>query len=297
MNLVVAGLGVAALLWSGAAGAADPASPRLLSLGGAVTETVYALGAGAALVGSDLTSRYPQAAADLPKVGYVRALGAEGVLSLRPDLGLTSADAGPPAALHQVAAAHAKLVILPEAHTAEPAVERVRRIGAALRLDDRAEALARGMEANLAQVAVDVAAVAGPRPRVLFLLSAGRGAPMAAGSGTAADAMVRVAGGVNAVGGFASYRPIAAESVLLADPDLVVTTTDTLAAVGGQAGLLAAVPGLRATTAGRQGRVVAFDALELLGFGPRLAVAVRGLAQALHPGAAMRPLPSRPWSG
>ena len=288
--------GLAALLWCGA-GAAWAGEARLLSLGGAVTETVYALGAGGALVGSDLTSRYPEAAAALPKVGYLRALGAEGVLSLRPDLVLASADAGPPAALRQVEAAHARVVTLPEAHTAEGAVERVRRIGAALGQGERAEALARGMEADLAQVLADVAGVGGARPRVLFLLSAGRGAPMAAGSGTAAAAMVRLAGGVNAVEGFAGYRPVAAEAVLLAAPDIVVTTADTLAGAGGAEGLMAAVPGLRATAAGRGGRVVAFDALALLGFGPRLAEAVLGLAVALHPEAALHRLPGRVWPG
>ena len=66
--------------------AAAPAPERILTLGGAVTETVFALGCGDRLVGTDLTSRYPQAAAALPKTGYLRALGAEGVLSLRPSL-------------------------------------------------------------------------------------------------------------------------------------------------------------------------------------------------------------------
>lgn len=265
--------------------------PRILALGGAVTETAYALGAGASLVGSDLTSRYPATAARLPKVGYLRALGAEGLLSLRPDLVLASADAGPPAVLRQVEAARVEVVSLAEAHSAEAALERVRRIGATLGRSSEAGQVADAMEADLAQVATDLRAVA-DRPRVLFLLSVGRGAPMAAGAGTAADAMLRLAGARNAVEDFNGYRPLSAEALLLAAPDVVLTTTQTLDGVGGAGGLRDAVPGLDAGTP-----VAAFDSLYLLGFGPRLAQALHDLAAALHPRATIRSLPARPWAG
>ena len=270
--------------------------PRVLALGGAVTETAYALGAGGALVGSDLTSIYPQAAEKLPKVGYVRALGAEGLLSLRPTLVLASADAGPPAALEGVGAAHVPVVTLPEAHTAEAALDRVRLVGEALHRPDEAAAMMAAMRADLDQVAADVKAAgvkAGSRPvRVLFLLSAGRGAPMAAGTGTAAAAMLQLAGAVNAVDGYAGYKPLSAEAVLLAAPDTVLTTTQTLDAAGGEAGIRDAVPGLDRNT-----KVIAFEGLFLLGFGPRLAQAQHDLAVALHPAAPIRPLPPRPWAG
>jgi iron complex transport system substrate-binding protein len=242
------------------------------------------------LVGSDLTSLYPRAAAALPKTGYLRALGAEGILSLRPELILASADAGPPAALAQVAAAGVRIVTLAEAHTEEAALTRVAQVGAALGREAQADAMLAAMRADLNQARADVAGAAG-RPRVLFLLSAGRGAPSAAGADTAAEAMIALAGGVNAVQGFRSYKPLSAEAALLAAPDVIVTTTDTLRGIGGEAGLLA-LPGLGAARA----RVLAFDALYLLGFGPRLAHATRDLAAALHPYSAIRPLPARPWA-
>ncbi|MBN8889538.1 MAG: hypothetical protein BGP12_20085 [Rhodospirillales bacterium 70-18] len=267
--------------------AAAAAPERVLTLGGAVTEAVFALGAADRLVGTDLTSRYPEAAAALPKTGYLRALGAEGVLSLRPSLVLASADAGPPAALRQVAAAGVRIVTLPEAHAPTAALDRIAAIAAALHRDP-SPLLAR-LRADLAQVQADIATLPA-RPRVLFLLSAGRGAPLAAGADTAADAMLRLAGARNAIAGHA-YRPISAEAVLLAAPELIVTTDDTLAGLG-DAGALLALPGLAATPAGRGRRVAAFDALYLLGFGPRLAGALRHLALAVHPDAALRPLPS-----
>ena len=63
---------------------------RIVSIGGAVTEILYALGADKKIVGVDSTSLYPpRAMKDKPNVGYMRQLSAEGVLGLRP-----SADRG-----------------------------------------------------------------------------------------------------------------------------------------------------------------------------------------------------------
>ena len=51
---------------------------RVVSLGGAVTEIVVALGAQDRLVARDSTSEYPPSVTALPDVGYVRALSPEG---------------------------------------------------------------------------------------------------------------------------------------------------------------------------------------------------------------------------
>lgn len=253
------------------------AQDRVLALGGAVTETVFALGAGETLVGSDQTSLYPPAAAALPKTGYLRALGAEGVLSLRPGLVLASADAGPPAALAQVAAAGVRIVTLPEAHAPEAALVRAALVGEALGRAAAAAALAETLRADLALVRGEVAR-ARPGVRVLFLLSTGRGAPMAAGAETAAAAMLHLAGAENAVQGFRGYKPLSAEAALAAAPDVIVTTAQD------------GMPGLDVP-------VMRFDALYLLGFGPRLAHALGALAAAIRPEETLRQPPPRPWVG
>lgn len=84
--------------WAGVADAqttlptAPPAPPaihdttRVVAVGGAVTEIVYDLDAGANLVGVDTSSTYPELARQLPQVGYQRTLAAEGVVFLQPDL-------------------------------------------------------------------------------------------------------------------------------------------------------------------------------------------------------------------
>ena len=126
------------------------------------------------------------------------------------------------------------------------------------------------------------------KPRVLFLLSMGGGAPQAAGKDTAADGIIRLAGGANAIDGYAGYRPLTPEAVIASRPDVVLVTRQTAQAMGGAQAVLDQ-PALRQTPAGRAGKVLEFDTLLLLGFGPRTPQAALELAMALHPELARAP--------
>src|SRR5690554_1264961 len=76
--------------------AADVEKPqRIVALGGPITEIVYALGAGEAVVGADITSTYPESVTALPRVGMYRSIAAEGVLSLTPTMVLGIEGVGP----------------------------------------------------------------------------------------------------------------------------------------------------------------------------------------------------------
>lgn len=254
---------------------------RVVSVAGALTEIVYALGAGDRLVGVDTTSQYPEAARALPTVGYQRTLSAEGLLSLRPSLVLASEEAGPPAALDHLARAGVTVLKISSHADAGLVPSRVRSVGQALGLETQAEALAGRVERELAELAARLSR-AKARPSVLFLLAVGQGAPMVAGRATAADAMIRLAGGRNAVASYPGYKPLSQEIVISAAPDVILTTSQGLALIGGKEALLTQ-PAFAATPAARGERVLALDALFLLGFGPRVGEAARSIAAALHP--------------
>jgi iron complex transport system substrate-binding protein len=257
---------------------------RIVSIGGALTETLFALGAQAELVGADTTSLFPEAARQLPSVGYARALSAEGVLSLRPTLVVASQEAGPPAVLRQIESARVPLALLDADHRFEGVVARTQRLADLCGRAEAGRALATDMQQRwaLAQDQVAQRASAGkPAPRVLFVLSHSMAQVRVSGSGTAADAMLRYAGTVNVLSGVEGYKPLTPEAAIAAAPDVILATEQGLQAAGGIDGLLKA-PGLAQTPAGRARRVVAMEALLLLGFGPRLPQAVAALADALH---------------
>jgi iron complex transport system substrate-binding protein len=257
---------------------------RIVSVGGALTETLYALGAQGDLVGADTTSLFPEAARQLPSVGYSRTLSAEGVLSLRPTLVVASQEAGPPAVLRQIESARVPLALLDADHRFEGVVARTQRLAELCGRVEAGRTLVAELQQRWAQAQDQVtkrAAGGRPAPRVLFVLSHSMAQVRVSGSGTAADAMLRYAGTVNVLDSVNGYRPLTPEAAIAAAPDVILATEQGLQAAGGIDGLLKA-PGLAQTPAGRARRVVALEALLLLGFGPRLPQAVAALADALH---------------
>ena len=88
---------------------------------------------------------------------------------------------------------------------------------------------------------------------MLFLLSMSGGAPQAAGRDTAADGIIRLAGGINAVDGYAGYRPLTPEAVIASRADFILVTRQTVEALGGIDKVLDQ-PALRQTPAGRAGK-------------------------------------------
>ena len=258
---------------------------RIVSIGGAITETIYALGAQADLVGVDTTSLYPTTARDLPSVGYARQLSAEGVLSLQPTLVVAGEEAGPPAVLRSLEAARVPLVVLDGQHRFEGVIERTTRLAALCGREAAGATLAQMLrdewQAARERVARHIKASGNAPPRALFILSHAGTQLRVAGRDTAADAMLGYAGAVNVFAeGFTSYKPLTPEAAVAAAPHVIVTTEQGLEAVGGIDGLLKS-PGLSQTPAGRARRVVALDALLMLGFGPRLPQATLALTDAL----------------
>jgi len=254
------------------------AQPRMVSVGGAVTETVYALGAQSQLAGVDTTSLFPVDATRLPQVGYARTLSAEGVLALKPQLLLASGEAGPPQVLDQLKRAGVRIEVLDEHYRFDGVLARTARIGQLCGREREAAQL-------VARLQQDWAArpkpPAGSAPRVLFVLAHAGGQLRVAGQGTGADAMITLAGARNAFAGVQGYKPLTAEAALQAAPDVILCTDQGVEAQGGADGLLKA-PGLALTPAGRARRVVGMEALLLLGFGPRLPQAVAELTGKLH---------------
>ena len=121
-------LGLTTALWGSTCEAAD----RIVTLGGTITEIVFALGAGERVVGVDASSSFPEAVNQLPKVAYHRRLSAEGVLSLRPTLIIATTEAGPPEAIQQLESTGVTVLVLPHEPTVENAIAKIERIAAAL---------------------------------------------------------------------------------------------------------------------------------------------------------------------
>ena len=253
---------------------------RLVAIGGSLTEIVYALGEESRLVARDTTSTYPEAAKALPDVGYMRALSAEGVLSVDPSAILALEGSGPPETIDVLEKASVPFVLVPEGYDRAGILEKIRTVGAALDVEEEADALARRVATDLDAAEALTDNVSEPR-RVLFILSLQGGRVMASGTETAADGMIRLAGGVNAIDGYEGYKQLTDEAVIEARPDVIVM-------MSGRGGLdtpaeeVLSHPALASTPAAANEALVRMDGLYLLGFGPRTGRAVMDLAKELY---------------
>ena len=252
--------------------AQDGRLPRLVTVSGAITEVVYILGAEGQLVGTDTTSLYPAAARSTPKVGYMRQLSAEGLLSLKPDAIIATNESGPSVVLDQIRTAGVKVEIIEADHTWAEVQRKVQAVGRAAAKEAQARELQVRLDAEWAQVQQRVGAAKGRKPKVLFVLSHSA-SPQVSGEKTAAHSVIRFAGGVNALGGFHGYRPMTAEAMASAAPDIILTSTQSIEAHGGIDRFWER-PELALTPAYRKRALITQDALLLLGFGPRLPAAI-----------------------
>ncbi|MFP1682935.1 hemin ABC transporter substrate-binding protein [Alloalcanivorax sp. C16-1] len=249
---------------------AGQAQQRLVVAGGELTEIVYALDAGDRLVAVDSTSNYPAAARQLPKLGYVRALPVEGTLALKPDLVLLSGEAGPPPAVAQLKQATEVRLIDPEWSPAG-LLARVEQVAEALELQARGEQLNAGLRERFA--ALDQRLPLADPPRTLLVLSAGRHGVQVAGKGTQGQALLDALGLPNVTDG-EGYKPLNAEAVLAANPQLIIIAETRPGSFQPEQ-----LPLLESTDAGAHGRVLVDDGMRLLGFGPRLPDAMEAVLE------------------
>lgn len=276
----LAGCSAAASLLPLSAWAASPSKARIVSVGGALTEIIYALDAQGDLVGVDTTSIYPAAATKLPSVGYSRSLAAEGILALAPTHIVASEDAGPPTVMAQLQKTGVPVSILPAEHRFEGVISRVQKLGKILGKEAQAAALASRIQADWQRIRPPIAARTGTAPKVLFVLSHSPSQIVVGGQDSAAEAMMHYAGARNAVQGVKGFKPLNPEALIAAAPDVILFTDQGLQAIGGIDGALR-LPGVAQSAAGQKRRIISLDAMFLLGFGPRIPQAVEALDQAI----------------
>lgn len=243
---------------------------RIVSVGGAVTEIVYALDAGAAVVGVDQSSVFPLEARELPQVGYVRTISAEGVLALAPTQIIAGHEIGPKNAVEQIIASGLPVLIVSKIDNEEDLYTAINEVAQVVGKQDEAEALIAGIRENFAQVEAPAEA-----PKVVFMMKPpGSTRLSAAGKGTRAEDLIHLAGGKNVVTNFNGYKTLSQEALMTLQPDvIIVATAETFESQGTAEEIVAelkAQPTWDELEAARNNRVYAVGLGQVLSFGPRM---------------------------
>lgn len=257
---------------------ADPAS-RIVSVGGGVTEIVFALGEQDRLVARDTTSNHPPAVEDLPNIGYLRRLSPEGILAVNPDLIISEEGAGPHEVVELLKEAAVPMVTIPHGYDVAAVQAKITAVAETLGVPEKGGELAAQVGADM-QAAISEATDV-PLRRVLFILSTQGGRIMAAGTNTAADGIISLAGGVNAMDAFEGYKLVTDEAITNSGVE-VILMMDRAGANPGTDEELLALPALVATPVAESRAVLRIDGMLLTGFSVRTPEAVRILAQALR---------------
>ncbi|KQP10092.1 hemin ABC transporter substrate-binding protein [Methylobacterium sp. Leaf99] len=258
------------------------AATRIASLGGAVTEILWRLGAGPRIAIVDTTSVYPaEVLRERPNAGYLRALSAEGLLSVGPDLVIAAEGAGPPAVLALLREAGVPVELVREPPTAEGVLDKIATVGRLAGLEAPAADLGRTVADRFAALGRQRARVVRP-VRALVVLSQTGGRVMVGGRGSTADGILALAGLVNAADGIEGFKPITDEAIVGAAPDAVIMMTTDGKSPTPEA-VFASGTALGQTPAAARRALVAMDGLTLLGFGPRTPEAAGELMRAVYP--------------
>lgn len=291
MNKVKAATRVMATILAGAAFASGALAEdeydtrRIVSAGNGVTEIIYALGAGDRVIAVDQTSTWPAAVNELPRLGYHRQLSAEGILALEPTLLIGTQDMGPPATLAQLESAGVEVEALSVDYSAQSIEQQIKSLADILGLEPEGEALWADIRDSLDTAKTLAASYEQKHQKkvpVLFLLTMGGRAPSVAGKGTAANAMIALAGGYNPAE-FQGYKTISNEALFLLAPEVIVFPGSTSNPDMTPEKLLEQMPTLKQTPAARNGRIVAIDGNILLGgLGPRTGDVALSLAKTFY---------------
>lgn len=251
-------------------------SVKIVSLNGTISEIVAGLGLEKNIVGTDITSNYPESLKSKPKIGHNRRINAEGVLSLQPNIVVGMAKEMSPQLATQFKAAGIRLILFDQEFSAEGTKKLIHAVADSLQYTAKADSLSKAFETQLAAAQAHVKN--DKKPKVLFIYARGTGTMMVGGTGTPVEKVIQMAGGTNAITEFEEYKPLTSEALVKTNPDVLLLFDDGLESLGGVSGLLT-VQGVAQTNAGKNKKVVTMPGELLTSFGPRLGQAVTTLAE------------------
>lgn len=248
---------------------------RIITLDGAITETVVDLGFEKQIVAVDVTSEHSDNIKKLPKVSKNRSISAEGLMAFRPDIIIAPYGDVPHGVIQSLKGAGIKFVAIKQEYSVKGALQFIRDVSVALGVKEKGTKLAFETEKRINK-ALQTVKLNPKKPIVLFIYARGTGTMTVAGKGSNMDAMITLAGGRNAIQEFNRYKTYSTEALVNANPDVLFLFDFGIESLGGNSGLLK-MPGVAYTNAGKNKRIAAMDGPLMINFSTRLDQAILAL--------------------
>ena len=242
---------------------------RVVIAGGSITEIFYFLGEEDRIVALDVTSNFPPEAKSLPSIGYVRALSAEGLLSMNPSIIIGEDDMGPPAVIMQIRETSYDLRIIPEIRTIDGIIEKIEGIASILDVSEKSDAIiSKKLEPYIKKIVKNRKKIVKKGLKVMLILNMQSSSIIVAGANTSGSDFIDLIGGENIFNTFEGWKPVSAEAILELNPDYIIVPQRNVHK-GLDATKIAESELFKNTNAGKNKNFIFDDAMAITGFGPR----------------------------
>jgi iron complex transport system substrate-binding protein len=259
----------------------DKGGQRVVSLSKQLTEIIFATAGDSILVGTDLSSNYPDGAKKLPKVGYHRALSAEGIISLHPTEVWHDGNIAPPEAIEQVKKVGIPMKEFSGGNTLDSTKLLIHQIATLFHNEKKADEINQKLDDDMKKADVEKSKYK-DQPRVLiihfgqaankyFVLS-NQGVP---------QKMLEWAGGVNATDTAQKWRDLSPEIIAECQPD-VILATDYGYDLQGSVDKFKQLPGISLSPAAKNNRIYRIEERDLVYLGPRTGENVLKIIKLIH---------------
>jgi len=254
---------------------------KIISLAPSNTEILFAIGAGAQVVGRDDFSDYPAEAKSLSNIGGSNGkYDYEKIASLKPDLVIAS-ELNTPDQVKSLEDLKITVYYLSNPTNLEGMFANLVLVGEMTGHKAQAETLVASLRLRVKAVQNKVSSVTN-RPSIFYELDATDPAkPYTAGPTTFIDQLIQIAGGVNIAGSLNTPWPqLSLEEILVKNPDMILLGD---AAYGNSPEQVKQRPGWTDLKAVKDGNIQVFDDNLVSRPGPRIVDGLEILAKIIHP--------------
>ncbi len=249
----------------------------IISLMPSNTEILFELGVGEQIIGATDYDTYPEAALEIERVSDSMTINNERVIELQPDV-VFAYTTGEEPQVEQLESAGLKVFVIKSAATIDDVYGDIEQIADVLNIEDKAEEIVSGIEAQIAEVQEKTASV-NEKEKVYFEISP---APdiWSIGSGTFQQELIEAAGVENLYADQQGWFAVTEEDLITRNPEAIITTVNYSDDPKGE---ILARDGWSNITAVQNGQVYELNADILDRPGPRIGDAIEQIASTIYP--------------
>ena len=262
--------------------ASSKSGDRIVCVSKQINELLYALNAQKALVGVDVSSTYPPEIKKLTTVGYHRALGSEGIISLHPSaVWYSTHGIAPEAVVEQLKKVGIPLKEFPSTSTIAETEDLIRDLGKELDRTEKADSLCKKLDTDMADAKGMVTQFA-DTPRVAIIhYGQQMNIYLLVSDNSVAGKIMQWAGGKNCIENTRKMTPLSAEMLAKANPDVILLTDFGFDQLGTM-DEITKLPGVSSTKAARDHRIYRVEEHDIIYLGPRTGENVKKFAELIH---------------